>query len=557
MVVTLTTPEMVTNKNYTITITGVKDRVGNEMSGYKAYFTSGQASVDTDASEIENIVAVNRNEVAITFNEAVQATSTSVLTLREVDANGVLGATVTGNVVGIDRTGYTIDDNTTVTYQFGSNLSDSKNYMVYKLTSVKDLHNNTFDVPAADADKETFYGSSDIQDDLEIVGVDQLDMKTLQVTFSRPVLYTAMLTGTDNYKSDNSKVAGYNAKIDKEDDQTTEALSIVNLALPAGKHTPDREITLDLSKIVDYSGTDLATADQSYKYTPYLDDTDRPVIEYAEAVNTGKVQIHFSEDMNTPGTYSIEGPYTKGSSTVTSKQVTAANTKVDADDATIVNLDVASLNLVPGEVYTLIPKTGAADIAGNTVENVSDLEFEFVASSVVMKNYIKGVAVVDARTVEIRTTTAMATGVKVLNDTLEIQNAESFNTAKTVGTITLKQPLSKDVTYTVNAVVGGDAVTYSFKGILSDGGVEVVDVAGNDYVVFSDWNITDYVVDFVYEVTTTPLVGGVNGFDAEAAIAGVPAGAKYMIEVYRMIDVDGDTVLDKEPAPVYTRVYTK
>lgn len=562
--VTLTTPDMTTNKNYKLTITGVKDRVGNEMANYKAYFTAGQTSVDTDAPEIDNIVAVNKNEVQVTFDEAVKTIDTSALTLRAitgVDSNGntTYGPAITGTVQGIGRAGFTIDDNMTIVYKLSANLSDAIEYSVHGLSLVTDTHNNLFKVPTNVNDEDTFYGSSDDPEDLEVVAVDQLNVKKLQVTFSRPILIGNVATSSKDattleYNNHTGTVGGYSATIDTDDDETTDALSVLTLE-NSSTFKVNNELNLVLSNVTDYAGRQVVSTDRTYKYTTYLEDTDDPVIDYVESVSTKKIQVHYNEELDktrsgAAGGYSIEGPFTKNSSTITKKSVPVAATAIDGDDYTIVNLNVSTLSLIPGEVYTLYPTNSAKDWAGNS-SATKDVSFEFVASAVVVNDYIKGVAVIDAKNIEVRSTASLSNIVVTETATgVIVGTTASTGTAVAVAMYT---PLLEDVKYTVSGKIGTDDASYNFYGIMKDGQLQVQEaydttgtVLQHIYITFSDFNAADYIVNVVYASNTSTVLTynitsqyTVDGFDAfaDTGFKTIPAGAQYTVEVIRKDDM--------------------
>lgn len=534
MRVDLTTPDLTNNKAYKITINGVKDRLGNEIANYVVGFTSGMATADTTRPEIENIVAVNEDEVRVTFDEAVKAT-------QAIGGNEMSfkygTTTITADIVGIAAPAYTIDDNTTVVFKTDAKITTTDEIEVQTLTNVMDLHNNAFVLDTSD--KPTFYGNTDDNDDPEVVAVDQLDMKTLQVTFSEPVLVPATLI---------SDGITFNLVVDEDDDQTTDALSVVTMTHSTGLIPYEKEFEFNFSTITDYVGK--ASEDTKYEYTAYLDDEDSPVIDYVEAVNTGKIQVHFNEDLSIAGTYNIKDSDNK----TVSVSISAA---IDGTDKNIVNLTFDNSKLKPGDVYTLIPKTAAKDIAGNSLEDLRDLEFDFVASSVEVNDYIKGVSIVDAKKIKVAFTmntdfsgsaTGTAgtdTGISVKADASGavemVDYANVDDTDKDLWIVVLKTPLLDDIDYKVvtNGEVGG---TFTIEGVLGDGGLEFDDTT--EVITFSGFDDT-YVVHVVYEGVTSAvawdptLVGGVaNGFDATSVLDGfaggaVPTDAPFTVEVRR------------------------
>ena len=543
--VDLTTPDLTNNKAYKITINGVKDRLGNATNAYVVGFVAGAKTADTDRPKVENVTASNKNEIRVTFNEPVDVTAGATMSfyLKSDDTKGA----ITANVAGLAQSNYTIDDNTTVVFKTAG-LAKNEEYVITAITNVKDKHNNAYVVDAAD--EPTFYGNTDANEAPEVVAIDQLSVNKLEVTFSEPVDVAGATPLT---------VGGiiFNLVIDPDDDQTTDALSIVTMN--ATSLIPyEKKFEFNFGTIKDYMG--LGSKDTKYDYTAYLDDEDDPVIDYVEAVNTQKIQIHFNEDIaaGSAGSYIVKDS--------DGKTVTLPNMviKVDGDDATIVNVTftntIADWKLKPGDVYTLIPKTAARDIKGNAVDGIKDLEFDFVASAVLNYNYIKGFKITDAKTIEVEFTTAFDTTVPANTltvvkdgttvDLVKTGGLSNANTAKTKVKVELNTPLLTDVDYVLEAD-GAVEDTYEFEGKLSDGGlaVAVVDDGATqpatiaEYVTFSGYD-NSYVVKVVYEgvpsVVAIPFVVD-KGFNIYNALEGftIPKDTTvdyyYTVEVYRTV----------------------
>ncbi len=521
-VVTLTTAEQATNKNYTITINGVKDRLGNATVNAKAYFTSQVDGADTAMPEIENIYAASNREVRVTFNEPVTA---SALTPNMT----VEGTAFTASVVGI------IDDETTVVLKTDAAINTTDEIIVTALNGIKDKHNNAFKVDSDD--KPTFYGSDVNPDSVEVSTKDQLDVRTLQFTFTAPIKLASGTTITANGTV-------FDAYVDDDADTSTtpttnEELSTLTLVKQGSGVLPfETTYKFDFSTAVtDLLGNPVKDEEVDYAnytaYTTLLEDEEDPAIDYVESVNTKTINVVYSENIaaSAPGSYEIR----KSDGTASGATTSAA---VDKDNKNIVKLTLGGTALKAGEVYTLIPKTGAKDLAGNTA-SVKDISFDFVASAVVTTDYIKGVAIVDGRTIEVRTTKAVSSNdVKVKNfDGTEIQVTPDPVVNATAVKVSLKEALLDNKTYTVEIDGLG---SYSFEGIVVDGGIDVTE--GN--VTFSGWNTTDYVVQVVYGGTTyfTKVVDGnistatlYAAADAETgtAFATVVGDNNYIVEVYR------------------------
>lgn len=486
--VDLTTPDLANNKTYKITINGVKDRVGNETSNYVVSFTTGMKDADTDRPEIENITAVNQREIRVTFDEPVVATPDTTNHANMTFAAGA-GA-VKAEIVGVSGSDYTIDDNTTVVFKTDAAINTTDEITITKITGIVDLYNNQYAVDLNDL--PTFYGNTDVDDAPEVVAVDQINVKKLQVTFSEPVKVNSTVTVNG---------IGFAVTVDDEDEETTDALSVVTLK--SNSVIPyEKAFTFNFGSFVkDY--VDTPSTDIAYEYTAYLDDDDNPIIDFAESVSTTKIQVHFNESIDEKyvGTYDIKDSDGKVVS-VSNKVV-----KIDGDDDTIVNITFtnseSSWKVKPGEVYTVVPKTAARDIKGNPVENLSDLSYEFVASGVMNYDYIKGVRVVDARTIKVMFTTDFTATLA----NLKLYDASDLTKTSLVGTfanngtdtvtVNLKTPLFAGTTYTVD-VSGAITGKYSINGVLNDGGLSVDD----GIVTFSGWDVQNYVVKVVYDNET-------------------------------------------------------
>lgn len=543
--VDLTTPDLANNKAYKLTINGVKDRLGNEVSSYVVSFTTGMAAADTDKPAIDNIVAVNKNEIRVTFDEAVKATpNTTPGTLNMTITDGT--TTIHAQAVGMALPFYTIDDNKTVVFKTDAAINTTGEWTITALTGIVDYHNNSYVVNAADQPK--FYGNVDNNDAPEVVAIDQVNMRKLQVTFSEPVLIPGSFPGFNTIS------------VDKNNDQTTDALSVVTLERTT--NIPDGvEMVLNFSSITDYAGT--ASTDTAYKYTPYLNDEDNPVIDYVEAATTTKVKVHFNEEIDAAyvGSYVIKD---SEGNVVPNTNPTAA---IDGDDATIVNVTFTnpsnSWKVKPGDVYTLVPKTAARDIAGNPVENLSDLKYDFVASAVVNYDYIKGVKVVDAKTLDVAFTSAYTATpgnlkVYLASDTTKTSLVSSFgaNNGTATVTVNLNTPLLDGVDYTLEAT-GTISGTYAISGVVGDGGLEV---DANEVITFSGFD-NSYVVKVVYESVYATVAwnatldgnGNPIGFDATSAldtvgtVSGTADNYVYTVEVRRA----GDS------AVIYSKEFTR
>lgn len=525
-VVTLTTAKQAENKNYTITINGVKDRLGNATVNAKAYFTSQVDGADTTMPEIENIYAANDREIRVTFDEKVTA---AVLAPNMT----IDGGAFTASVVGV------LDDETTVVLKTNVAINTNDEITVTALDGIKDKHNNAFVVD--ENDLPVFYGSDVEADAVEVSTKDQLDVKTLRFTFSGPIkLADGSMGGTITA---NGTV--FNAYIDDDNDTTTtpttnEELSTLTLVKQSGILPYETTYKFDFSSdLKDYLGNAVKDEEVDYAnytaYTTLLEDKDAPSIDYVESVNTKTINVVYSEEISA----TAAGSYEIRKSDGTASGTTAA-AAVDSDNKYIVKLTLGGTALKAGEVYTLVPKTGAKDIAGNTA-TVKDISFDFVASAVVTSDYVKGVAIIDGRTIEVRTTKSVASSDIIVKNADDAAIQVDPATSGTANTFQLTEALLDGATYTVTVNGVG---SYSFKGLVVNGGIEV----NAGIVTFSGWNTTDFVVKVVYDNTTyfakvvdtdisiadlyPTLADAVAGTNGEA-FATVVGDNNYIVEVYR------------------------
>lgn len=531
-VVTLTTAKQAENKNYTITINGVQDRLGNATTAAKAYFTSQMDGADIARPEIENIYAVNNSEIRITFNEPVNA---SALT-----PNMTTDGALTANVVGV------IDDETTVVLKTNAPMTTNDEITITALNGIKDKHNNAFVVDADD--QPTFYGADVAPDSVEVSTKDQLDVRTLRFTFTGPIkLANGSMSGTITASIVGGGTQVFDAYVDEDADTTTtptstEALSTLTLVKKDSGVLPvDKTYKFDFSTdIKDYLGNAVKDEEVDYAnytaYTTMIEDKDAPAIDYVEAVDNKTINVVYTEDMSTAGSYDIR----KSDGTVSGATTSAV---VDSDNKNIVKVTLGGTALKAGDVYTLIPKTGAKDIAGN-ISTVKDVSFDFVASAVVTSDYIKGVKINDGKNIDVTFTKNMDTTVAggdtlivyATKDTTKTNLVKGItgNNSKTLS-VELNKALESDVSYTI-ATTGAINGSYVINGIVADGGLDVVPSADETTadITFSGWDASKFVVYVVYNGTSTMLEPTAADGNFTFDYTTIADDANYTVEVYRV-----------------------
>ena len=524
----LTTAKQAENTSYTITINGVKDRVGNQMTNAKAYFTSIRDGIDTTRPEIVTMDILNNEEVRVTFDEKVKLATPSVITLLDKDDKAIVGT--------LTSVGQLLDDETTVVYKASSATMIKDGNMKYQLntlTNVTDKANNGYAVDTDD--RAYFYGMSTDNEAAEINTKEQINAKKFQVIFNEPVIVTA-------------NPAGFTATVDVDEDDTNEAESTVTLELNSGYLTYDKDYVFDFSAFTtDYMGKAVldddtgATNAKTTIITAYVKDEDGPTIDYVEPIHSTKINVVYNEDLSDAGTYRI---YNSEDKLYTDVTIAAA---IDADYDNIVNLTLTGKGLIADDVYTLKPYTAAKDIANNK-STIKDVEFSFVASSVVQSNYIKGVYIIDGKTIELVSTVAIdPTKVTLEENKIDLVKAvinkdkKDATPGKTL-VITLDEAIREDVEYTVTT---NEVGSYVFNGLVTEGGIEI---NATDVISFSGLttdNAADYDVEIVRDNKVVQVAAVGNTFDATTALNSF--GTEYVVQVYRK----GETAI------LYAKAFTR
>ncbi|MHB1393085.1 MAG: Ig-like domain-containing protein [Clostridia bacterium] len=545
--VTLTTPEQVVGKSYTITINGVKDLTGNEASAVKVSFIAARTSNDTTAPEVAYIEATYKDEVLVHFTEAVK------------DGNAILMTTANGTT--FNQVGKLLDDETTAVLKPeivppATGLTDTK-YTVSALSNVVDKTGNAY-VPPTPAHE--FWGTIETNQGPEVSSWEQLNPTTIRVVFTEPVSFTANVNGTGDVATgfvNSDNMAGYtwDAFIDKAGDADNNGYSTVDLVADnVLKIAEDADpIEFNFTTLVtDYVGTAAVDADDTAantaltsKFTTYIQDEDKPEIVNVEAVNEYKIVVTMNEDVKSTVVGSYKISYDDNGTT---KYV--AISSVDRDSSTYSKINIATTTELKSEfVYTLVPLTGAQDLSGNTLA-VKDISFDFTGTDIQVADYVKGVVVIDADTINVTSSKVVgavnavyeltSTGAEIAVNLNSTNNANGTNK---VVVIDLARPILAGTTY----VAYIDNMPYKFSGIVDDAGIRVIATSG--LITFSGMDVetpfTQTVVANVGGVNYTTVVGG-TGFTIGAPV-GNPSGAAPTLEagttVYVSVSRSSDSVV--------------
>jgi len=569
--VTLKTPEMVRNHKYDMEIDGVKDIADNVLTGIDVDFVVSLNNNDIDAPEIEDVEAVSRFVVRVTYNEAMDIGPAYFIKLdTNLESDG--GDSDDDKTNDLDKVGYAAsvaydDDDMVVEYFFSAgDLTDTDVNLV--VTNAQDAAGNVCE------DSYEFSTIADDPEDVELLSWDQVNVKKFELQFSEKVRYVgsgATFTGGPNNKYT------FTPKVD-DDDDTLWYLNSNKIM------DEDEEFKIDISSLfANYHGIPVIDEDDEYNSTftgvttsekttfeTGIEDEEEPYMEEVVATNKREVKITFNEDMGYAGTYTIS--YTDDNG----KDKTVSNS-VDDLDENEVTLALGS-DLEAKYVYTLAVKSQAKDLAGNRIDE--DAEYDFAGTNVVkIANYIEGVKVINGRTFKVtsfakldpdetvaklvygsHTLFAAAVpaeniltedangngnldpgedlnGNGILDTTVDDATTDTFTFAMPAGTA-----LAAEVDYTVtliddngtpnNTNDDSNIASYTFEGIVEDD-ISVADTAtlGKYEISYSDSHQYDEVI-----VTVNGTVGAaiqVGGDDESVFVTGLTPTDKINVLVLR------------------------
>lgn len=494
-VVTLTTQTMTGNKKYTVTMNNIEDKYTNRVADAKAVFVATSDALDVTAPSISQVYAMNRSEVYVSLSEALKDNDTvpGSIEIAAVDSNGkFVGATAkTVAYKGL------IEGKTTAVYSIGTtNTLLSAGYSNYQIMSVTtgnftDAAGNkmkfTNKVNGDEADGYTF-GISDVANERPAIDyVEQIDGKTLKVTFNEPVKPTS--TSTTN---------GYSVIDDNGDTYYTSWYWNNSTAFTGASVKLLQNIVFDLSG----AGNTEYTFDQTYK------DTEKPVISGAFADNNTTIYVQYNESLSTPGTYKVY--YKNDAGTSFNVFTGIGEVKDDPNGNKAVKLSLTYPNALNSSyIYYLEAVQPAKDKAGNPAE-VGGVKAEFPGTDKAVDTFIAGVAIINATEIKITSTekkiASVQTVVSESGDNL-ISTPAVISTPDFSVTVALELPVLSGVKYTANVTyVGGGTGTYSFPGNTPDLGITLTQVGADVVLGFQGFNVEEYSKFEIVEVTNGAIV---------------------------------------------------
>lgn len=530
--VTLTTQTQVGNKKYTVTMNNLEDDYGNRVSNAKASFVSTSGTLDVTAPEVSYIYAMNKGEIHITLSETVKAWP-SEITFGVLDNSGNMTGTLkvfqySGKIEGgktiVYKAKTTADALTSANYQMqattGGQFTDAADN---KMSAVAPIAVGT--TPTG----YTFNGNTIENTAPSVDYVEQIDTKTVRVYFNEPVAPASF--GTPGF-----------TKIDS--DSTDTHFTSLDYSLNTN-FTVGTALSIPVNQLRDLAGTNIAAAYTGF--TPYLQDTTKPVITGAYADDNKTVYVLYDEKVPTSGTYKIyylnssNNPVTIFSGAGTS---TEDPNKVPAIKLTLTTAVDAS------KIYYIEPVTGAVDVAGNRAD-VSGVKFDFPGTNKTVSGYITGVEINNANTITVGVSGKTISSINVFEiDTttspaIDVDLNAAVYPGKTIadGKVQLAAPLLAGVQYKVTVgYVGGGSNDYYFFGNTPDIGLKLTTAPGSINLDFAGFDTDEYIFKATPATDLTKVVVGAPVADAtpgntldnvvEFTDASFTAGTAVYITIY-------------------------
>ena len=466
--VTLKTNEQVEGKSYKVTIDGVKDLAGNVLNT-NSTFVAKVTENDTEAPEIEDVVAVSKNIVRITFSEPID-----IEVAADMDGDPLTNDPAIAKIDGANYT-YKVsyDDGTVLEFSGATTLGDNE-CTLEELTGIQDKAGNVFDNVAYAEDEYAFWGSSDVAEKIQF-SYEQVNIQKYMFTFDQKV--TAVGSGLE---------------ADDPDDNGYDTVWYWTKKVASGKKAYDADINDLLASPHGTSFLKIENLDTETKTVIYadLEDEDGPYIVNVYAKDRETIKVEYNEDLKSKGGYTLHYYDNAGK-----KRSVSISSVINGDDANIVDI-TPSTNLESRFEYTLVVTGEAQDLAGNKSEHKDD-EFTFLGTDLAKPgNYVKGVTITNGRSFEINF--ASSSGVESTlvvetvygdDDTVELARITG-NTLKDVP-VTFDNGFALSSQYTYVIKDGNDNTLFEFDGIVDEATVVISDE--DVEITYSDMKVGDKV----------------------------------------------------------------
>lgn len=496
-VITLTTEEMTANKEYKVTVNGVKDLADNTITSVTVKFVVSATANDLDAPEIDDLVAVNDRVIRVTFNEVIDVEKVPTIVVND----------------GSDKTATykvsTDDDDMVLEFRLtDGNAFGSEEDVTFKSTTAKDLAGNKC------TDKDIVFSSTEEDpENPELLSWEQVSVKKFQLTFAEKINKT-LADGA--FTPAGGDVVPYGLTIEVDEDDNT----IVYLK-STQKMDTEEEFKIDFRGVLqNYHGIDIEQDENNQiVFETNLEDEDAPYIENVEATAKDEVVVTFNEEMGTTGSWKINYTDDDGKE----QSITGLSYEL-TDDAELTITITGSKKLDAKYIYTLaVGASRAQDVAYNKID--AEAAFDFAGTNVVsVGNYITGIKILNGSTLEVRTFAAVDpdaytftivygnNGSTTVNSSVREQtpgddaatkvltfdlNVYGYDLLPTDGADDIELPYAAfqdGVTYTVKLDTTGTDNDYSYD---FDGTVEPevsIEKVGSDYkVTYADAAENEYV----------------------------------------------------------------
>ncbi|MBM7614803.1 hypothetical protein JOC73_001317 [Alkaliphilus hydrothermalis] len=173
------------SKVYTVDVTGIKDKSGNVVDEDNDTATfGGLGTADTTAPKVSSAVALNKQEIKITFNEKIDAATVANTDFAFAVLSGTETATTRVGVVGTPDAVVVASDKMSATVAFQT--AELTSGVIYRVTVATINDANGVAIAAANHTAD-FAGINAANEAPKVTSIIAIDNRTLKVTFSEKV----------------------------------------------------------------------------------------------------------------------------------------------------------------------------------------------------------------------------------------------------------------------------------------------------------------------------------------------------------------------------------
>ncbi len=393
-------PELVRNKTYELTVSGVENFSGYAINESKMQFVATANDADTDEPEVESVDKDTYGVMKVTFSETVKFQDLATGAQANLRAALVGAAGYAG--VAAEPTTYPAVKINNLWFPAVWQMGDNNEVVVFDIRALEeagtmdehdiqafsknivDLAENSLDYSSGDEIVPVFT-NSDNPDDDEYVQIEDMSQDTvldLKLVFDHDVrLNGATTTGVMNVAT---KGAAINVNFNIDTDEDNEVV----MTLPTLRSIPDgRDITLTQAQystfVTDLVGTPVKGDSQSLEWDS--DDDTKPEIIEVRAVDRVTIEVVYDEDISTTknagGSYINAGSYKITWEDNKGKTQNATPTVTDVDGDTVELTLPGTKKLESDITYTLTQKSKAEDLSGNKAEKLED-GYDFAGSGI-------------------------------------------------------------------------------------------------------------------------------------------------------------------------------